>query len=59
MMSYIIYLFAFCGLMCSGMAINYAATNNGRARRLALRWLRWMFVFAALGLLLVYLGGAR
>lgn len=59
MTTYIIYLLAFCGLMCSGMAINYAATNDRRARRLALRWLKHMFIFAGLGLLLVYLGGAR
>ncbi len=58
-MNYFIYSCAFCGLMCSGMAINYAATNDSRARRLALRWLRWMFVFAGLGLLLVYMGGVR
>ena len=58
-MSYIIYLCAFCGLMCSAMAINYAMTNDKRARRLTFRWLRWMFVCAGLGLLLVYLGGAR
>jgi hypothetical protein len=59
MATYIIYLCAFCGLMCSSMAINYALSDDRRAQRLALRWLKHMLVFAALGLLLVYLGGVR
>lgn len=51
----IISLCAFCGLMCSAMSINYSLSNDKRARRLALRWLRHMLVFAGLGLIFVYL----
>lgn len=50
---------ALAGLLCSAISIAYAHSQDARSKRLAGLWLRRMGVCAALGLLLVYLGGAR
>ena len=52
----IIFLCAMCGVICSGMALCYAASNDRRSRRMAGVWLKRMLAFAAIGIVLVYVG---
>lgn len=47
---------ALCGVICSGMTLAYAASNDKRSRRMAGVWLRRMLVFAVVGIALVYVG---
>ncbi len=52
----IIFLCAMCGVICSGMTLAYAASNDKRSRRLASVWFKRMLVFAVVGIVLVYIG---
>ena len=52
----IIFLCAMCGVICSGMTLAYAASNDKRSKRLAMVWLGRTLAFATVGLLLVYVG---
>lgn len=58
-MSYILWPVLFCGFMCSVMSISYSLSDDRRAQRLAKRWLIHMFVYAGIGLLVVYLEKIR
>lgn len=47
-----------CGLLCSSISIAYSFSLDKRSQRQSTIWLRRMFFFAGVGLLLL-IGGAR